>query len=231
MEQRVLVKVRICGQPLGRRPLAEDRPHGHPEHLGQIEVDRPDGPVEIHLLVHEPAGGQEHVECTEARFEQGQPVGADERVAPQPLDVDGSGGDPGEVRVTAHVIQVVHGEHPGQQRGEPTYPVGHRGIRQRRLGDEKGDPRGVDRFIVRERIPFRHRAGGTAQPAQQRPKLVLDDPRAKVLVGQPLGIGSARVRRCLEISQDVVVEEVGKWTVPHVVQQAGHPEGLDDEPL
>ena len=44
--------------------------------------------MEVDLLVQEQPGGQEHLERAEARLVQRQPALADERVAPQPLDVD-----------------------------------------------------------------------------------------------------------------------------------------------
>ena len=73
--------------------------------------------------------------------------------------------------------------------------------------------------------------GRSPQPAQERPELVLDDPLRQVLVGQPLVAEPTRVGRRREPGQDVVVEEVGERSVPDVVEQAGHPERLDDEAL
>ena len=88
VEERVLVEVGVGGEPVGRRAVAEDRPDRRPEHLGQVEVDGPHGPVEVDLLVHEPARRQEHLERPEARLVQRQAAVRDERVAAQPLDVD-----------------------------------------------------------------------------------------------------------------------------------------------
>ena len=53
----------------------------------------------------------------------------------------------------------------------------------------------------------------------------------QVLVGERLAAGPARVGRGGERGQDVVVEEVGERAVPDVVEQAGHPQGLDDQAL
>ena len=50
-------------------------------------------------------------------------------------------------------------------------------------------------------------------------------------MGQPLAGRPARVARRLERGQDVVVEEVRERPVPDVVEQPGHAQGLDDEPL
>ena len=74
VEQRVLVEVGVVGQPVGRRAVAEDRPDRRPEDLGEVEVDRPHGPVEVDLLVHEQPGGQEHLERAERRLVEGQPA-------------------------------------------------------------------------------------------------------------------------------------------------------------
>ncbi len=62
VEQRVLVEVGVAAELIGRRAVAEDRPDRRPEDLAEVEVDRAHGPVEVDLLVHEPARGQEHLE-------------------------------------------------------------------------------------------------------------------------------------------------------------------------
>ena len=62
VEQRVLVEVGVGGESVRRRSVTEDRPHRRPEDLGEVEVDGAHRPVEVHLLVHEPPGGQEHLE-------------------------------------------------------------------------------------------------------------------------------------------------------------------------
>ena len=72
VEERVLVEVGVGGEPLDRRPVAEHRPDRRPEHLGEVEVDRPDRPVEVDLLVHEQPGGQEHLERAEPGFVERQ---------------------------------------------------------------------------------------------------------------------------------------------------------------
>ena len=50
-------------------------------------------------------------------------------------------------------------------------------------------------------------------------------------MGQPLAGRPARVGRRRERGQHVVVEEVGERPVADVVEQAGHPQRLDDEAL
>ena len=50
-------------------------------------------------------------------------------------------------------------------------------------------------------------------------------------MGQPLAGRPARVGGRREGGQHVVVEEVGERPVPDVVEQAGHPQRLDDEAL
>ena len=45
---------------------------GRPEDVAQVEVDRPHGAVEVDLLVHEPARGQEHLERPEPGLVEGQ---------------------------------------------------------------------------------------------------------------------------------------------------------------
>ena len=73
--------------------------------------------------------------------------------------------------------------------------------------------------------------GRPAQRPQQRAELVLDDPPRQVLVGQPLAVRPPRIGGRLELGQDVVVEEVGERPVPDVMEEPGHPQRLDDEPL
>ena len=73
--------------------------------------------------------------------------------------------------------------------------------------------------------------GARRRPAMQRPELVLDDPLRQVLVGQPLAGRHAAGRPGREVGEDVVVEEVGERPVADVVEQAGHPQRLDHQPL
>ncbi len=54
---------------------------------------------------------------------------------------------------------------------------------------------------------------------------------AQVLVGQPLARGPARVARGIERAEELLVEEVGEWSVTDIVEEAGDPERLDDEAL
>ena len=65
----------------------------------------------------------------------------------------------------------------------------------------------------------------------QRAELVLDDPLAEILVGQRLGAGAARIGRRLERREHLLVEEVGERAVADVMEQPGHPQGLDDQAL
>ena len=162
---------------------------------------------------------------------QGQPAVRDEGVAAQPFDVDRPDGDARQVRVAPDEIEVVDGEDAGQQRLEPADPARHRVVHERGLGDEERDPARVDGLAGREPVPLGHGARRPAQPAQQRPELVLDDPARQVLVGQPLPVRPSRVGRRLEVGQDMVVEEVGERPVPDVVEEPGHPQGLDRQAL
>ncbi len=136
VEERVLVEIRVGGQPLDRRSVAEDRPDRRAEDLGEVEVDRPDRPVEVDLLVQEEPRREEHLERAQPRLIERQPRVADERVAPEPLDVDIEG-DTGHVGVAPDVVEVVDGEHAGQQRLEPPDPARHRLVRERRLRDQE----------------------------------------------------------------------------------------------
>ena len=165
MEQRVLVQVGEGAQRIGRRAVPEERPDARTEGLGQIQVDRPDGPVEVDLAVHEQPGGQEHLERAQPRLVERQAALADERVAPQPLDVDRPDGDPGEVGVAPDVVEVVDREDPGQERLQPADPERHRRVGQGRLGDEERDPARVDRLgrRRRRRAPAGSRAPGAGR--------------------------------------------------------------------
>ena len=84
---------------------------------------------------------------------------------------------------------------------------------------------------VAKRVALGDGARRPAQPAEQRPELALDDQLREVLVGQPLAGRPARVGRRREGGQHVVVEEMGERPVADVVEQAGHPQRLDDEAL
>ena len=128
VEQGVLVQVRVGGQPVGGRLGPEDRPHGRPEDLGEVQVDGPHGPVEVDLLVHEAAGRQEHLERRQAGLVQGQAAFRDERVAAQPFGIHRPDGHAGQVGIAPHVVQVVDREHARQQRLEPAHPARHRRI-------------------------------------------------------------------------------------------------------
>ena len=110
--------------------------------------------------------GQEHLERRQARLEQGQAALRDERVAAQPLDVDGADRDAGQVRVAPDVVEVVHREHARQQRLEPAHPARHRRIGERRLRDEERDPGRIDRLAVGECVALRDRAGRPSQAAR-----------------------------------------------------------------
>ena len=231
MEQRVLVEVQVGGQCLGRRAIAEDRPDARPEHLGQVQVDGPDGPVKVDLPVQEQAGRQEHLERPQPGFVEGQSRLADERVAPQPLHVDRSHGDPGEVRVAPDVVQVVDGEHARQKRLQPAHPAGHGRVRQGGLGDEEGDPARLDRLTGGEGVALGEHARRPAQAGDDPAELALHDELAEVLVAERLGARAAGVGRGREVVQDVIVEEMGERSVAHVMEQAGDPERLDDQPL
>ena len=149
---------------LGRRAVAEDRPDRRAEDLGQVEVDRPDRPVEIDLLVQEQARRQEHLERAEARLVERQPALADERVAPQPLDVDVDR-DAGHPGVAPDVVEVVDGEHARQERLEPADPAsaspGRRGPASRR-GTRPSAGRSTRR-------PRTRRAPGPRPGARRRP--------------------------------------------------------------
>ena len=50
-------------------------------------------------------------------------------------------------------------------------------------------------------------------------------------MGERLSLRAPRVLGSRERREHVVVEEVGEGTVPHVVEEAGDPKRLDDEPL
>ena len=55
VQQRVLVEIGVVGQLLRRGLGAEQRPDGGSEDLAQVEVDRPNRPVEVDLLVQQQA--------------------------------------------------------------------------------------------------------------------------------------------------------------------------------
>ena len=111
VEQRVLVEVGVVGQSIGWRALAEQRPDRRPEDVREVEVDGPDRPMEVHVLVQEQARHEELLERAQARLVEGETGRADERVAPQPFGVDRPDRDAGQVRVASDVVEVVDREH------------------------------------------------------------------------------------------------------------------------
>ncbi len=121
--------------------------------------------MEVDLLVHEEARGEEHLEGRQARLVEGQAALRDEGVAAQALGVHVAGGDAGEVGVAAHVVQVVDREDAGKERLEPAHPARHRRVAEGRLGDEEGDPGRVDRFSGGERVAARDSVAGRAAEA------------------------------------------------------------------
>ena len=95
----------------------------------------------------------------------------------------------------------------------------------------KATQRGSIGLARGERVALREHPRRPAQPADEPAQLALDDQLREVLVAERLRPGPAVVGRGREVAQDVVVEEVGERAVADVVEQAGDPEGLDDEPL
>ena len=187
--------------------------------------------MEVDLLVHEPARREEHLERRQARLEQRQAPVRDERVPAQPLDVDGSDRDAGQVGVAPDVVEVVDGEHARQQRLEPAHPARHRRVGEGRLRDEERDPGRIDRLVVGQGVALGDGPRRAAQAADEAAQLALDDQLREVLVGQALAGRPAGVRRRREGRQHVVVEEMRERSVPDVVEQPGHPERLDDQAL
>ena len=89
VEQRVLVEVRV------RRPAASaGEPSPNTARIDGANTSPRSRSIartvrwKVHLLVHEQARGQEHLEGADARLVERQPAVRDERVAAQPLDVD-----------------------------------------------------------------------------------------------------------------------------------------------
>ena len=208
VEQRILVEVRESREPLRGRAVPEHRPDGRREDLLQVQVDRPHRPVQVHVLVHEQPRRQEHLQGADPGLVQRETTLGDEAVPAQPLGVNGAHRDPGEVGVTADVVQVVHREHAGEQGLERPDPAGHCRVRERRLGDQEGDPARVDGLAVGEPVTLRDGAGRTPQAPDVRAQLALDDQAGEILVAEGLGAGPARVCRGREHGEEPVVEEV-----------------------
>ena len=231
VEQRVFVEVGIGAQPVHRRAVPEDRPDRWLEEVGQVEVDGPDGAVEVDLLVHEPPGTEEDLERAEARFVERQPALGDERVAPQPLDIHRPDRDARDVGVATDVVQVVDGEDAREQRLEPADPPRHGAVDEGRLRDQERHPGRVDRLVIGEGVALGDVTRRPPQAAQERAQLAFDDPSREVLVGQPLAGGPARILRRREGREHLLVEEVRERAVSDVVHEPGHPQRLDDEAL
>jgi hypothetical protein len=74
-------------------------------------------------------------------------------------------------------------------------------------------------------------AAAIVAAADEVAELALDDQLRQVLMAERLGRRPAGVARGGEVTEDVIVEEMGERTVADVVEQAGHAERLDHEPL
>ncbi len=122
-------------------------------------------------------------------------------------------GDAAHVRVAEHVVHVVGGEDPGEQRLEVREPAR---MRRQRLGvalpHQVADPLRVDDLPGAERP-----ARAAAEPTQQIRELLADDALPDQLMRQVV------------VDQKVVVEEVAERPVPDVVEQPRGAQQLFDQ--
>src|SRR3990172_2189490 len=80
VEQRVLVEVGVAAELIGRRGVAEEGPDRGREDLAEVEVDGPQGSMEVDLLVEEETRAEEALEGRDAGLVDGQASVRDVRV-------------------------------------------------------------------------------------------------------------------------------------------------------
>ena len=211
LEERPLGEVEVAVEVQVEIPR-EDDPHRRLEDLLQVEVDGARRPVVVDVRVHVIARVEEHDEGLRPSPVEGEPLGRDEAVVEDALEI-GVDGDAAHVRVPEDVVEVVGGvdaREDGLEDGEPPGVAG-RGLRVA-LAHEVADPARVERFPVRE-----GRARAAPEPPDHVPERFPDDALPHQLVAQVV------------VGEEVVVEEVAEGPVTHVVQEAGHAQELLDE--
>ena len=209
---------RPFGQPLVavhpfQRIATQHKVQGRTENLSELQVDAPNGPVEIDLGIKVEAGIQKHVQRFGRMGVKRQASFGDKGVVDDPLHVDRPDGNPAYIRVARDVIHVVGrigADHGGLQSSQPVWSVETLQLGRRY---EIRDPAGID-ALPRLEVG----AGRSAKCADERSQwtcyqraadhLVIDSPRVEV----------------------IFVEEVPERTMPHVMEQPCDAHGLLDQP-
>ena len=166
---------------------AQQQLDGRTEDLSQLEVDAPDGPVEVNLRVEVEPRAQEHVERLGPMRVKRQASLGDEGVMDDPLHVDRAGGDATYIRVARDVVHVV-GRVRADQRGlQGCQP--RRRLKAGQLGraDQVGDPSRVDLLShlevgcgrSAERRDLIGQRAGDQRPSDD---LMVDAPRVEVVL-------------------------------------------------
>ena len=108
--------------------MGKQQPHRVAEDITKMNVDRPRGPVEIHVGVEIHPGIQEHLQGGEARLVNGEALVGDDGVVDQSGQIDGPYGYAAHIRIPQDVVEVVRGVGTGDDRLEHVQPAGQAGI-------------------------------------------------------------------------------------------------------
>ena len=129
----------------------------------------------------------------------------------QPVQVEGPGAVAGHVGVAEHEVHIVDRVDTAEQAAQQGQPAGYLGLHGRasvggcsagpRPGDQQGNLGRVELFAG---LKLTMRVA--AHASQQRPELFADDP------------GADRLVSFAQAGQEMLVEEMSKRTMPHVVQ-------------
>ena len=200
-QQRPLGEPEVAIQPLERVPSQQDL-EGRPEHLAKLEVDPPDGAVEIDLVIEVETRVEEHVERFGGVGMESEAAFRDEGVMDDPLHVDRTGRHATYIGIARDVVHVVGRVRAAQGRPQCDEPGRRLESLQLARRDEKGDPPRVNPFAALEvcggrRPELSHQVRERTCDQLASDHLVVEVPRVQV----------------------VLVEEVAERPVANVVKQ------------
>ena len=136
-----------------------------------------------------------------------EPALREEGVEAQPRDVHDVERKAGHEGVPLDVIEVVHGIDAREELAQQLEPAGPPALMGSRHPDQEGHLGGIEGFA---RGKGSRRA--PSDPRNQAPQLPDDDRLTQILMGEPI------------LAEEMVVEEMAVRSVPHVMEQARHPE-------
>ena len=173
----------------------------------QGEVDGPDGAMKVDRPKQVGADADETDQGGEAPLVDGQPLGREDGVVQQAVQIEGPGAVARHVGVAEHEVHVVDRIQAAEKAPQEAQPPRDLLV-VALLGpdDERGDLLGIERFAGLQAA-----MGIAADPREQAGQVAADDLAAQGFVGQTV------------IGQVVLIEEVAERSVADVVQQGGQP--------